>query len=302
MKLFTVHGIDIKINLLMLGCILLWALAGNISMPLTLACIVLLHEAAHCFVAFLLRLHTVSIELYPFGGAAQIEGIGDNHIYEGIIAAAGPLASLLTGFLWASGTEYGILPRWDDFIKYSYTVAMFNLLPAYPLDGGRILMSLFCSAWGLQKGRKRCMIVSLCLSFLLLAASIYGIIAGNESGSFSVMGLFLASASVKAVKNRYQGYRRQKLWYSADTVKWIKAHENDSLMEVASRFFGSSYFFVIVTDQNENILCTLSEKDIFEHLLKDSTMCLRDVKKRSISFEDYYTKNHTAHISHYRKF
>lgn len=277
MKLFTVCGIDIKINFLMLACIVLWVLAGNIAMPLTLAFIVLLHEAAHCFVAFLLRLHTESIELYPFGGAAQIEGIGDNHIYEGLIAAAGPLSSLFTGFLWDTGVQYGVLPLWNDFVKYSYTVAMFNLLPVYPLDGGRILMGLFCSAWGIQKGRKRCMGVSLGLALFLLGVSIYGIITGGESGSFLVMSFFLAAAAVKAVKKPYEGYRRQRLWCKAENIRVIKAHETDSLLEVSSRFFGSSYFFVVVVDQAENVLHILTEKDIFEFLLRDSTLLLKDV-------------------------
>ena len=277
MKLFTVCGIDIKISLLMAACIVLWVLAGNIAMPLTLVFLILLHEAAHCFIAFLLHLHTASIELYPFGGAAQIEGIGDNHIYEGLIAAAGPLCSLFTGFLWDIGTQYGILPLWNDFVKYSYTIAMFNLLPAYPLDGGRILMGLFCSAWGIQKGRKRCMAVSLGFAFLLLGVSAFGMITGGESASFLVMSLFLAAAAVRAVKKPYEGYRRQKLWCKADNIKLIKAQENDSLLEVSSRFFGSSYFFVVVVDQGENIRNILTEKDIFEFLLRDSTLLLRDV-------------------------
>lgn len=286
MKLFNVGGIDIKINFLMLGCIVLWALAGNIAMPLTLAFIILLHEAAHCFVAYLLQLRTVSIELYPFGGAARIEGIGENHIYEGLVAAAGPLCSLFTGFLWASGTEYGLLPAWPDFVRYSYTVAMFNLLPAYPLDGGRILMGLFCSAWGIKKGRTRCMVVSLGISFLLLAASVYGAVSGGEGGSFSVMGLFLAAASVKAVKKRYEGYRRQKLWRGAENIKFIKAHTEDRVMEVAARFFGSGYFFVVVVDSAENVLGMFTEKEIFEALLQDSTACLQELcrQKTSVSF------------------
>ena len=63
----------------------------------------------------------------------------------------------------------------------------------------------------------------------------------------------------------------------AENIRVIKAHETDSLLEVSSRFFGSSYFFVVVVDQAENVLHILTEKDIFEFLLRDSTLLLKDV-------------------------
>ena len=96
-----------------------------------------------------------------------------------------------------------------------------------------------------------------------------------------VMSFFLAAAAVKAVKKPYEGYRRQRLWCKAEKIRVIKAHETDSLLEVSSQFFGSSYFFVVVVDQAENVLHILTEKDIFEFLLRDSTLLLKDVSSEA---------------------
>ena len=82
--------------------------------------VLLIHELFHAFVAFLFGFHTEKIELYPFGGAAEIRGISDDYILDAIVAAAGPLISLFIGFLWEQGAINNILPQSDDFVRFSY--------------------------------------------------------------------------------------------------------------------------------------------------------------------------------------
>ena len=103
MNIFTVKNTKIKIDfsLILLGA--LWILTGNGITFFTMFFALSLHELAHVFMAKLLKLETASITFYLFGGSAEIKGIEQDNIKEGIIASLGPLSSVFTGFLWECG-------------------------------------------------------------------------------------------------------------------------------------------------------------------------------------------------------
>ena len=98
MTLFFIGETEVKINLSFVFCIVIWVLGKNLVALFVLALVVILHELAHALAARLLQKRTKSIEIFPFGAAAQIEGIEDFASQEIIIALAGPLFSLLCGF------------------------------------------------------------------------------------------------------------------------------------------------------------------------------------------------------------
>ena len=112
---------------------------------------ILFHEMAHSLVAQHYKIKVVSITLFIFGGVARIERDPSKAIQEFNIAAAGPLASIVlwgTFKLLARVFPYsdivGALAFWLAYINLR--VALFNLLPGFPLDGGRIFRAV---AWGI---------------------------------------------------------------------------------------------------------------------------------------------------------
>ena len=118
---------------------------------------VLFHELAHSVVAQHYKIRVVSITLFIFGGLARIARDPSKAIEEFNIAVAGPLASF---FLFAvfivlekifPGSEIlGALSGWLAFINLR--LAVFNLIPGFPLDGGRILRAI---VWGVTKNHSR---------------------------------------------------------------------------------------------------------------------------------------------------
>src|SRR6266566_4585373 len=114
---------------------------------------VLFHELAHSVVAQYYKIQVVSITLFIFGGVARIGREPSKAIQEFNIAVAGPLASF---FLY--GVFYGLtrifpysemlgaLAAWLAFINVR--LASFNLIPGFPLDGGRIFRAI---VWAPQK-------------------------------------------------------------------------------------------------------------------------------------------------------
>lgn len=105
---------------------------------------ILAHELAHSLIAIREGISIKKIVLFIFGGVAQMEAEPDRPIAEMKITAAGPLTSLVIGILL--GTLYILLPP-ENMVSASVFflarlnifVALFNLIPAFPLDGGRLL-------------------------------------------------------------------------------------------------------------------------------------------------------------------
>ncbi len=108
---------------------------------------VLFHELSHSVVAQHYKIRVVSITLFLFGGLARIEREPSKAIQEFNIAIAGPLASgfLAVGFLGLTllfpySQTVGALATW--LWKTNRLLALFNLLPGFPLDGGRIFRAI----------------------------------------------------------------------------------------------------------------------------------------------------------------
>src|ERR1700737_487855 len=118
---------------------------------------VLFHELAHSMVARFYKIRVVSITLFVFGGVARIAREPSKAIQEFNIAIAGPIASLFLAFGFYSLTQFfpyaqmtGALAAW--LWQTNAALALFNLLPGFPLDGGRIFRAI---VWGVTKDYSR---------------------------------------------------------------------------------------------------------------------------------------------------
>ncbi len=127
--------------------------AGIIS-ALLLFVSVLLHELAHSLVARSRGMNVSSITLFIFGGVSNLEEEPRKPMAEFVMAIVGPLTSLvLSGVFWVLA---GLLGSGDSIpvavVNYLWTInlllAVFNLIPGFPLDGGRVLRSI---VWGATK-------------------------------------------------------------------------------------------------------------------------------------------------------
>ena len=107
---------------------------------------VLAHELSHALVARRFGLRVTSITLFIFGGAANLEEEPKRPRDEALIAGAGPLTSLLIGVAMLAldsvvpQPQLRALVGWLGFINIS--LGLFNLLPGFPMDGGRILRAI----------------------------------------------------------------------------------------------------------------------------------------------------------------
>jgi Zn-dependent protease len=151
-RLGTVLGFPVEVNLtflILLGLVLVaFGGVGGVALVLLVFGSVLLHELGHAVVARQLGVRIAGIELSFFGGAAKMMQLPRSAIDEVKIAAAGPAVSLVLGAL---GLGLGALTGWWVVSWLGWVnliLAAFNLIPALPMDGGRILRALLTRKLG----------------------------------------------------------------------------------------------------------------------------------------------------------
>ncbi len=160
-KIGRVFGIDLYIHatfVLLLGWVAFSHIAGGavaiyrgLALVVAVFTIVVMHELGHALVARRFGIRTRDITLLPIGGVSHLERIPEKPIEELLVTAAGPavnvvLALLLWGVLALAGVSTspeGLGVVGGSFLTkllwVNVTLAVFNLLPAFPMDGGRVL-------------------------------------------------------------------------------------------------------------------------------------------------------------------
>lgn len=121
--------------------------------------IVVGHELSHCWAASRFGIHTPHITLYPMGGVATMQAIPREPVKEMLISIAGPLFNFvlaaalyfpLASYLGSEMLWNPSLDRWEGVWAYLFWVnpvlGLFNLIPAFPMDGGRVFRA-FLAFW-----------------------------------------------------------------------------------------------------------------------------------------------------------
>ena len=162
----------------------------------------LAHELSHALVATSHGVKVAGITLWLFGGVSRLEGEPASARSEGLIAGVGPLTSLVIAaisvglFYLTSGNDLvSGLFGWLAFVNLA--LALFNLVPAFPLDGGRLLSSLLWWRSGSrQRGVHNAVRVGRVFAYLMIAAGVLEVLLGAVFNGvwIAILGWFLLSA------------------------------------------------------------------------------------------------------------
>lgn len=166
---------------------------------------VLLHELSHAVVARARGLPINGITLFLFGGVAEMSEEPTNAKQEFLLAAAGPLMSaVLAGIFYAAARASVAMGAMPDFVYFLETIAflniilvVFNVLPGFPLDGGRILRAILWHSTGsLKRATYISTRIGVWLAFGLMAYGGVHVLGGNWGGLWLVLiGFFLKEAA-----------------------------------------------------------------------------------------------------------
>jgi Zn-dependent protease/CBS domain-containing protein len=134
----------------LLGDVELWALGAATAILLFAS--VLVHELAHSFAAKWRGMEAKSITLFIFGGVSNLSGDAKNASTEFLVAIVGPLTSFALAAIAFALATISPEPRSSLVLSYLFfinlTLGIFNLIPGFPLDGGRVLRSILWTVTG----------------------------------------------------------------------------------------------------------------------------------------------------------
>jgi len=159
----------------------------------------LLHEMGHVLAAVALGVRVATIEIMPFGASARLEGWRQLRPWQAsLIALAGPLTNLalVIGAIFCVRGGFLPLESIAAFVRSNLTLMLLNLLPALPMDGGRL-----CAAWaGVWLGEQRALRVFSALGVLLglgaLVLGVWGLTQGTLNLTFFLTGSYLVYAAL----------------------------------------------------------------------------------------------------------
>lgn len=178
---------------------------GAIASLLLFASVVA-HELGHAVVAQSRGVGVRSITLFIFGGVAELERETEEAGDEFVIAIAGPAVSVLIAVV--SGALWGALRNSNEqiaailqYLASANTVlVLFNLIPAYPLDGGRVLRAiLWRSSGSMMQATRIAATVGMVIGYLFIVFGIFTVFESTVSGIWLIaIGWFLQSAAAQA--------------------------------------------------------------------------------------------------------
>jgi len=256
--------------------VVLFVVFGQTKMLLATLPVLLVHEWAHVLTANALGMKITQMELLPFGCAAKMSSFAMTRSREIIVAAAGPAANMVFACAVFLADEFFFSIEISRLlISTNIAIAAVNLLPALPLDGGRIARAAFSSYLGTVRATKVTAVMGVVFSAVLLGVGVLIVIDGTVNLSFFVMGAFLCIAAIKEMKSvpyvlirDFSGKRAALQKRKTMCVNRFVAMRSDKVSEILREFESGKYNVVTVLDQNLGVVFELDEKQIMQAVMQ----------------------------------
>lgn len=277
MKLGSFFGVKVVASYLFLALLGVFWAYGYLLQALILVGTLLTHELAHLLVARYYGLTIDQVELFPFGGVARIEAVVEDPQVETAVALAGPLHNF---FLVSLAVVLERTPVWDPvafrfFQEVNLLMAFFNLLPALPLDGGRVLRAWLAGRIGYRRATAFAARAGEVLSLLLLLGGAGGLALGRLYLSPLLLAPFLFQA---ARKEHYQASyvawketvrKKESLRQRGIlAVHQLVVTEQTPVRDVLKQFVPRRYHLVTVMDRRLRPRGMLTETELVDALVE----------------------------------
>ncbi|HKM39958.1 MAG TPA: M50 family metallopeptidase [bacterium] len=274
MSIGRILGVKIKVNIFFLFILLVYGWGGYLTEALTIYGATLLHEIAHVVVASAYSLKIDEIELLPFGGVARIKDLDLASWDPGVevaVALAGPAENVVLAASARILAGYGV---WDApsaglFFWSNMAVAAFNMCPALPLDGGRLLRAYLAQRLSWRQATQIAARCGQALGGLLLFLGLMLLHHDLLFINVSILGVFLWAAAgneerqVGLVLLQHLAHKDRGLRASS-VVKGepLAVASEATLGEVTKRFVAGRYHLVYILDKERKIMAIISEDQV----------------------------------------
>lgn len=277
MRAGSVAGIALYCSNWFLLLLVLFSFVGMGGKALLVVIAVCWHEVGHIIAAQMLGGTVKEVKLLPFGGVAKIEGFSNICAKKQIvIAAAGPIMSC--GMAVAVFFILNQCAEWREELDFYYSInkmlAMFNLLPAIPLDGGRILHGVIALQYGARKSDSILLWMSRWVGGMLI---IYAIYEYFTSANINITVLYVAIFILISVKKELQfagmkffymlTYRKKQLLSSGLLpAREIVALWSTKVIDILKVMDKECYHVIIVLNKDFEVCGTITETKLWERV------------------------------------
>lgn len=276
-KLFTIRGVEVRLHftfplILIFAALQFGLIAGSVTGALfgvvaisVLFALVTLHELGHSFAAQSYGIHVKQIVLSPIGGVAQLERMPEDPRQELVIAAAGPAVNLIIAVVMGAvvlaggfglptlrdalpgANGYGLSALFAYIFVYNIILALFNMIPAFPLDGGRILRALLAMRLDYVRATRLAANIG---RIAAVGLGIYGLLNGGLFMVLIALFIFTAAgqeAQYVVMRRALRGYQVHHVY---NTSAYRLAPESTIRQAADLMLIGGQTSFAVVRDES----------------------------------------------------
>lgn len=288
--ILRIAGIQLRIHVTFL-LLMVWLAFGSASTAifvLLLFVCVVLHEFGHALAAKMYGINTPDITLLPIGGVARLERMPEEPKQELVIAIAGPLVNVIIaaclfvviGARGYVGPETAV--RGGDLLislfQINIWLLLFNLLPAFPMDGGRVLRALLAIRMTYARATQVAATVGQAFAFIFGFVGLFY----NPFLIFIALFVYIGASQESALAQMRDITRRMPV-SSAMVREFRSLGADTTLEEAADALLATSQHDFPVVDQAGAVAGVLTRHDLISALRKnDPTIRVGGVMRRDI--------------------
>ncbi|MBU3160135.1 M50 family metallopeptidase [Clostridium frigoris] len=280
----------IKISKLFIPYIILLIVLGFKGELVISFVFVFLHELMHYLTARILGFSGFDIEILPVGAVLKLKNLDEANAKEDLmISLSGPLLNLLLAFIFYILFIIFKNPYFDLICNSNLAIGIFNLIPAFPLDGGRVLRDILSFNNIYRKANEATIRVSMILGSVFMFIYFVSVSANKGNFNLGLISIFILISSIKEkerivylimgyiIKKKYRFIKRGYVENRSISIFCEK-----SLLYVLGIIDKNKYNLFTILDGNMCVIETLYEEEIIEAIKTYGDISLQeyiDIKK-----------------------
>lgn len=258
-----------KIHPLFWAYIILLIIMGQKTSVLVYFFCVVFHEFGHAFVAKKLGYKLNQTKLMPYGVCLNYDTVCFFGLDEIYIALAGPITNLFLAIfiiaLWWLFPE--LYPLTQQFCYCNIVMVVFNMLPCYPLDGGRVIAGILSQKIERKKAVKICVVFNIIISCIFVIIFIFGLFINVKNFNLIIISIFLLGGILDAKNNSKYDYLKikktaQSLINKGIGVKHICVNSIIPIYKIVPKLSKNKFNIIYIILKN-NIVKKIDENTFF---------------------------------------
>lgn len=275
---FKLMGIKVKISLFFIFITLVALLTDFYRQLIAIFFALGIHELGHLLTAREFGLNVESIELLPFGGKIKIKNLDEASLEQEMLTViAGPMVNFAVATILMYMLNKEMMPKefGNILINYQLILGFFNMIPALPLDGGRIFVLWLRQFTNYTSAVRIASRLGKILSVVFSILALYGLLFKKSFINLLIMSIILFYQAVKESRQAPYLFMKQiarkkqnllnKEFFPLET---IVAMENTPIKKILYQFIPQKYYIIYILDDEMNVRKSFTETEIINKILE----------------------------------